>query len=73
MIKSILGDLNVTLTDVEHNDKLVKKGLMEIQTSLSSETAGKLTMFGKIYDRETYLTSEQCPYTSTKKHRSVAG
>ena len=48
VIKSTLGALNVTLTDVEHNDKLVKKGLTEIQTyldSLSSETAGKLTMF----------------------------
>jgi len=48
VIKSTLGALNITLADVEHDDKLVKQGLVEIQTyldSLSSETAGKLTMF----------------------------
>ena len=48
VIKSTLGALNITLADVEHNDKLVKQGLVEIQTyldSLSSETVGKLTMF----------------------------
>ena len=48
MIKSTLGALNVTLADVEHNDKLVKQGLVDVQTYLdtpSSETAGKLTIF----------------------------
>jgi len=48
VLKSTLGALNITPDDVEHNDKLVKQGLVEIQTyldSLSSETAGKLTMF----------------------------
>jgi hypothetical protein len=48
VIKSTLGALNITLADTEHNDKLVKQGLVEIQTyldSLSSETVGKLTMF----------------------------
>jgi hypothetical protein len=44
VIKSTLGTLNLTLADVAHNDKLVRQGLVEIQTcldSLSSETSGK--------------------------------
>jgi hypothetical protein len=47
-IKSTLGALNVMLADVTHNDKLVKQALVGIQSyldSLSSETAGKLTIF----------------------------
>jgi len=32
IIKSTLGALNDTLTDMEHTDKLVRKGLSEIQT-----------------------------------------
>jgi len=48
VIKSTLGALNITLADVTHNNKLVKQGLVDIQTyldSLSSETAEKLTIF----------------------------
>jgi hypothetical protein len=59
VIKSILGALNVTLTDVEHNDKLVKQGLTDIQTyldSLTSETAGKLTMFEAKFMIEKHIT-----------------
>ena len=45
VIKSTLGSLNVTLADVEHNDKLVKQVSLDIQTYLDSlfpENAGKL-------------------------------
>jgi hypothetical protein len=50
VIKSTLGALNETLADVEHNDKLVRKGLSDIQTytsmdTVSSETARKLDIF----------------------------
>jgi hypothetical protein len=48
VIKTILGALNLTLAEVTYNDKLVKQGLVGIQTyldSLSSETAGKITIF----------------------------
>jgi hypothetical protein len=48
MIMSTLGALNDTLADILHNDKLVRKGLSDIQTyldTLSSETARKLDTF----------------------------
>ena len=48
VIKSTLGTLNNTLVDIEHNVKLVRKGLSNIQTyldTLSSETAHKLDIF----------------------------
>jgi hypothetical protein len=55
VIKSTLGALNITLADVVHNDKLVKQGLVDIQTyldSLSSETARKLITRWFKYDRD---------------------
>ena len=48
MIKSSLGALNNTLADIEHNVKLVRKGLSDIQTyldTLSSETSRQLDIF----------------------------
>lgn len=48
VIKSTLGALNENLADIEHNDKLVRKGLSDIQTymdTVSSETARKLDIF----------------------------
>jgi hypothetical protein len=59
VIKSTLGALNITLADVTHNDKLVKQGLVDIQTyldSLSSETAGKLTIFEAKFMTEKHIT-----------------
>jgi hypothetical protein len=59
VIKSTLGALNVTLADVEHNDKLLKQGLVEIQTyldSLASETAAKLTLFEAKFMIEKHIT-----------------
>ena len=59
VIKSTLGALNVTLADVEHNDKLVKQGLVDVQTyldSLSSETAGKLNIFEAKFMIEKHIT-----------------
>jgi hypothetical protein len=47
------------LTDVTHNDKLVKQGLVDIQTyldSLSSETARKLTIFEAKFMIEKHIT-----------------
>ena len=48
LIKYTLGALNYTLADMEHNDKVVRKGLSDIQTylgTLSAETARKLGHF----------------------------
>jgi hypothetical protein len=59
VIKSTLGALNLSLADVVHNDKLVKQGLVEIKTcldSLSSETAGKLSIFEAIFMIEKHIT-----------------
>lgn len=59
VIKSTLGALNLTLADVEQNDKLVKQGLTDIQTylnALTSETAGKLTMFEAKFMIEKHIT-----------------
>jgi len=59
VIKSTLGALNVTLSDIAHNDKLVKQGLVDIQTyldSLSSETAPKLAIFEAKFIIETHIT-----------------
>jgi hypothetical protein len=59
VMKSTLGALNITLADVEQNDKLVKQGLVEIQTyldSLSTETAEKLTMFEAKFMIEKHIT-----------------
>jgi hypothetical protein len=59
VIKSNLGALNDTLADMEHNDKLVKKGLTDIQTyldTLSSETACKLSIFEAKFTIEKHIT-----------------
>jgi hypothetical protein len=48
VIKSTLGALNDTLADIDHNVKLVRKGLSDIHTyldTLSSETARKIDIF----------------------------
>jgi hypothetical protein len=59
VIKSTLGALNITLADVTHNNKLVKQGLVDIQTyldSLSSETTEKLTIFEAKFMIEKHIT-----------------
>jgi len=48
VIMSTLGALNETLADIQHNEKLVRKGLYDILTyldTLSSETASNLDIF----------------------------
>ena len=58
-MKSTLCALNITLADVQHNDRLEKQGLVGIQTylsSLSSETAGKLTIFEVNFMIEKHIT-----------------
>jgi len=59
VIKSTLGALNDTLADMEHNDKLVRKGLSDIQTyldTLSSESARKLDIFEAKLMIENHIT-----------------
>jgi hypothetical protein len=59
VINSTLGALNDTLADMEHNDKLVKKGLFDIQTyldTLSSETARKLSIFEAKFMIQKHIT-----------------
>ena len=59
IIKSTLGALNDTLADMEHNDKLVRKGLSDIQTyldTLSSEIARKLHIFEAKFMIEKHIT-----------------
>lgn len=48
MIKSTMGTLNDTLADIQHDIKLVRKGLSDMQTyldTLSSEAARKFDIF----------------------------
>jgi hypothetical protein len=59
LIKSTLGALNDILADIEHNDKLVREGLSDIQTyldTLSSETALKLNVFESKFMIEKHIT-----------------
>jgi hypothetical protein len=49
----------MTLANVAHNDNLVKQGLADIKTyldSLSSETAGKVTIFEAKFMIEKHIT-----------------
>jgi len=48
VLKTTLGAFNETLKDVAHNDKLMRKGLMDIQNylgRLASETTRELSIF----------------------------
>jgi hypothetical protein len=48
VLKTTLGAFNDTLRDVEYNDKLLRKGMIDIQNyldTLSSETARKFSIF----------------------------
>ena len=59
VIKSNSGALNYTLADMEYNDKLVRKGLSNIQTyldTLSSETARKFDIFEAKFMIEKHIT-----------------
>ena len=59
VIKTTLGALNITLTDMAHNYKLVKQGLVEIQAyldSLSTETAKRFTLMEAQFMIEKHIT-----------------
>ena len=59
VIRSTLSAFNDILADVEHNDRLVRKGLSAIQTyldALSAETARKLDIFEAKFMIEKHIT-----------------
>jgi hypothetical protein len=59
VVKSNLRALNMMPADVAHNGKLVKQGLADIQTfldSLSSDTAGKLSIFEAKFMIQKHIT-----------------
>jgi hypothetical protein len=59
VLKTNLGAFNETLRDVEYNDKLMRKGLSDIQNylyTLSSETACKFSIFEAKFMIETHIT-----------------
>jgi len=76
VIKSTLGALNITLAEVTHNDKLVKQGLVDIQAyldSLSSETAGKLSIFEAKFMTEKHITQVNNALTLLQRNVDVIG
>ena len=59
VIMATLGALNITFTDMAHNDKLVKQGLVEIQAyldSLSTETAKRFILMEAKIMTEKHIT-----------------
>jgi len=59
VLKTTLGAFNGTLRDIEHNDKLMRKGLTDIQKyldTLSSDTARKLSIFEARFVIEKHIT-----------------
>jgi hypothetical protein len=59
VLKTTLGAFNETLRDIKHNDKLMKKGLSDIQNyldTLTSETAKKLSIFEAKFMIEKHIT-----------------
>ena len=71
VIKPTLGALNITLANVAHNDKLVKQGLVDIQTyldSLSSEIARKLTIFEAKFMIEKHITQVNNAFTPLQRN-----
>ena len=59
VLKTTLGAFNGTLRDVEHNDRLMRKGLSDIQKyldTLSLEAAHKLSIFEAKFMIEKYIT-----------------
>ena len=71
VIKSTLGALNDTSADIEHNDKLVRKGLSDIQTSLdtlSSKTARRLNIFEAKFMIEKHITQVNSALTTLQRN-----
>jgi hypothetical protein len=74
VLKTTLGALNETLRDVEHNDKLMRKGLSDIQKyldTLSSETAHKLSIFEAKFTIEKYITQVKNALTILQRNMDL--
>ena len=59
VLKTTLGAFNETLKDVAHNDKLMRKGLTDIQNylgRLASETTRELSIFEAKFMIEKHIT-----------------
>ena len=70
-----LGVLNDTLADIQHNDKLVRKGLSDIQTcldTLPSETARKLDIFQAKFVIQKHITQVNNVLTILQKNIDLA-
>ena len=71
VLKTTLGTFNGTLRDIEHNDKLMRKGLLDIQKyldTLSSETARKLSIFEARFLIEKHITQVNNAFTILQRN-----
>jgi hypothetical protein len=74
VLRTTLGAFNETLGDVEHNNKLVRKGLSDIQTyldTLSSETARKFSIFDAKFIIEKHITQVNKALTILQRNIDV--
>jgi hypothetical protein len=74
VIKTTLGAFNDTLAVIENNDKLVRKGLSNIQTylhTLSSETIHKLSIFKAKFMIEKHITQVNNALTILQRNIDV--
>ena len=74
VLKTTLGALNETLGDVEHNDKLMRKGLSDIQIyldTLTSETTSKLSIFEAKFMIEKHITQVNNALTTLQRNMDL--
>ena len=74
VLKTTLGAFNETLGDVEHNDKLMRKGLSDIQNyldTLTSETTSKLSIFEAKFMIEKHITQVNNALTTLQRNMDL--
>lgn len=74
VIKTTLGTFSNTLIDIQRNDKLVQKGLLDIKTyldTLAAETARTLSMFEAKFMIERHITQVNNALTTLQRNIDV--
>ena len=74
VLKTTLGAFNETLKDVVHNDKLMRKGLTDIQNylgRLASETISKLSIFEAKLMIEKHITQVNNALTTLQRNMDL--
>jgi hypothetical protein len=74
VLKTTLGAFNETLRDVEHNDKLMRKGLTDIQNylgTLASETTRELSIFEAKFTIEKHITQVNNALTTLQRNMDL--